>query len=197
VPTFSVKIYEIRLRQEIFGQECVNLFYYKDDETGPAVGLASIGTAFNLDVVSVIEEIQNNAVSGVDIRVRLLGGGVEDVQDISTQNGQRPLESQPSFAAWGFILNRTNIDIRNGSKRFAGVSEDDTTGNLPVASIEANLDLVAIALQQTLILTNSAELSPVIFRRESFTDPDWFGSVVADSSFRKITSQVSRKFKLE
>jgi len=197
MPTFTVKLYEIRLRQELFGQECINLFYYKDDETGPAIGLSSIAVAFNNDVLSVIQAIQNENVLGVDIRVRLMGGGVEEVQNIDTQTGDRPMDSTASFNAWGYILNRTNIDIRNGAKRFAGVSEDDADGNLPDGGIFGDLDAVAVVLQAILILTNSAELTPVIFRRGSFLDPEWFGSIIADAAFKKITSQVSRKFRVE
>jgi hypothetical protein len=197
MPTFTVKLYEIRLRQELFSQECINLFYYKDDETGPAIGLSQIGISFNSDVLSLMEAIQNENVLGVDIRTRLMGGGVENVQNIDTQTGDKVGESTASFNAWGYILNRTNIDIRNGAKRVAGVSEGDVDGNFPVSGMQTDLDAVAVAFQQTLILANDAELTPVIFRRGSFTDPDWFGSIVADAAFRKVTSQVSRKFKLE
>ena len=197
MPIFSTGLYEIRLRQELFQQECVNLFYYRDDETGPAVGLSQIGIAFNGTVYAAMLQVQNENVLGIDLRVRKLGGGIEELQTLTGQDGTRPGESTASFNAWGFILNRTNIDIRNGAKRIAGVSEDDAEGNLPDAMIQTDLDAVAVTFQQRLVLANTAELTPVIFRRESFTDPDWFGSVVADSSFRKITSQVSRKFNLE
>jgi hypothetical protein len=159
--------------------------------------LSQIAISFNADLLSLIEGVQSVEVSGVDIRVRLFGGGVEEVQNIDTQAGDQTGECTPSFNAWGFILNRTNIDIRNGSKRFAGISETDVVGNGPATPIITALDNVAIGLQATLILANGAELSPVIYRRESFLDGDWFGSVVADAAFRKVTSQVSRKFTLE
>lgn len=197
MPIFTTGLYEVRLRQEIFQQECINLFYYRDDETGPAVGLEAIGNAFNADVYALIIEIQNEAALGVDLRIRKFGGGIEALQTLTNQDGTRMGDSTASFNAWGFILNRTNIDIRNGAKRFTGVSEMDAEGNVPTAAIENDLDAVAAAMQARLILANTAELTPVIYRRDSFIDPDWFGSVVADSAFRKITSQVSRKFQLE
>lgn len=197
MPTFSSKLYEIRTRQTLFNQECINLYFYRDDETGPAIGLSAIAAQFNTDVLRVIEGIQNENVEGFDLRVRLLGGGVEHVDNITTQFGERMGAATTSFSAWGFILNRTNIDIRNGSKRFAGVSDDDASSNVPVVGMTDLLNDVADALKATLILTNTAELTPVIYRRESFIDGDWFGSVVADAAFRKVTSQVSRKFELE
>lgn len=196
MPSFTDPLFEIRLRQSLFSQEVVNLFYYKDDETGPNVGLSQIAIAFNADVLSLIEVTQNENTLGVDIRVRKLGGTIEEVQNIDTQTGDRTGESLASFVAWGYILNRTNIDIRNGAKRFAGVSESDVDGNFPLASVLVDLDAVATALQETLILANEAELTPVIYRRDSFVDGTWFGSIVADSAFRKVSSQVSRKFKL-
>ena len=196
MPTFTDPLFEIRLRQSLFEQEIVNIFYYKDDETGPNVGLSQIAIAFVADVLAVIEVMQSELLEGVDVRVRKLGGTVEEVQNIDTRTGERPGEALPSFNAWGYILNRTNIDIRNGAKRFAGVAEGDVDGNFPVSAIQVDLDNIAIALQATLILANDAELTPVIYRRDTFEDPSWFGSIVADSAFTKVTTQVSRKFTL-
>ena len=197
MPDFTVKVYQIRLRQTMLGQNIVNIFYYKDDETGPAVGLSAVTTAFNDLVLPAVFDIQSFEVEGVDLRTRLLGGGVEDVISLAGQFGARVGDAQPSFNAYGFKLIRTNINIRNGSKRFAGVAEADTDGNNPTPEMDGILADVATALAETLILTNSAELTPVIFRQDSFIDPDWFGSIVAGASFQKLTSQVSRKFKLE
>ena len=193
MPTFNDSIFEIRVRQDVLGQEGVNVYYYRDLDLGPSVGIAQIALQFNADVQRSVEGIQSDQVFGNDIRVRKLGGTVEETVDISTQFGERMGEPAASFTAWGFIYVRTTIDIRNGAKRIAGVAENDTNGNLPDAAFVPELDIVAAALGANLELSNGAELDPVIFRRGSFVDPDWFGGLISGVSFTRLTSQNSRK----
>ncbi len=197
MPTFSNSLFEIRTRQDYLGQECINTYYYSDDETGPAVGIAAIATQFNADVLREVEDVQSDEVVGIDLRVRKIGGTVEELVDISTQFGTRMGNPSPSFNAWGFSFFRTSIDVRNGAKRIAGLSETDTDQNEPTAAMLALLADLALVFAAKLILGNAAELSPVIFRRGSFVDPDWIGTLIAGAAFRKLTSQVSRKLTVE
>ena len=193
MPSFDVDIWEIRLRQTFLGQNVVNLFYYKDTDTGDIISLDQISAQFLTDVLNVIIEIQHTGVETVDIRTRKVGGTNEHVLDGLGSDGTRPGEPLNSFSAYGFRLNRTNIDVRNGSKRFAGVSEDDVSGNGVDAILESLAEDVAQALQDDLELNSGAILTPVIYRRESFDMGTWVGTNVSGSVFTGLTSQVSRK----
>jgi len=193
MPTFSVDLYQIIHQQVFLNQEVLNVFYYKDLETGPSVGLTSILSAFNTDVSIAMNQIQSDDVTGVSITTQKVGGVNEETLDISSQAGTRPGDPRASYAAWGYILNRSTIDVRNGAKRVVGVSETDAQGNNPVLAFEVDLASFALVLEANLVLSNSAELAPVIFRRGSFVDPDWFGSNVASSQFVRLTTQNSRK----
>lgn len=193
MPIFTEGLYEIRLRQTMLGQEVVNMFYYMQFETGDPIMLSQVGTTFKNDVYDTIRTIQAGSAEGLDLRVRRIGGVQEDVTSLLGEDGTRPGPTLNSFSAWGFKLDRTTIDTRNGSKRFAGISETDVEGNEPATLMETILDDVAAVLAINLSMANGAILEPVIFRRGSFTDPDWFGNKVDDAIFNAVTSQVSRK----
>lgn len=193
MPTFSEDLYEIVFRQVLLGQLCINVFYYKDEEIGPLVALGEVADAFEIQVAPDIFAVQSGDTLGLDLTVRRVGDVQERIRDLSTLSGDRTGPSAPSFTAWGFILNRSTIDTRNGGKRFAGISETDTDGNDPVPGINSPLLVLADSLKFNLDLDNGAVLKPFIFRRGSFVGPNYHGSEVADAAFTRITSQVSRK----
>lgn len=193
MPIFNDPLYEIRLRQTFLGQNIVNMFYYRDTNTGDIISLDQINATFLSDVVNEVVEIQHASVEGIDIRVRKVGGTNENVLPILLIDGIRPGEPLNSFSAYGFRLVRNNIDVRNGSKRFTGVSEDDVSGNTPGGIVESIAEEVALALESDLVLNSGATLAPVIFSRGSFEDPDWKGTNVVGAVFTGLTSQVSRK----
>lgn len=193
MPTFSEDLYEIVFRQTMLGQLCINVFFYKDEDLGPEVAIAEVADSFEDQVVPAIFDVQSEDAIGIDIIVRRVGDVQERIRDLSALTGDRTGPSSPSFNAWGFILNRSTIDTRNGSKRFAGISETDTDGNEPVPGILGALGTLAGVLQSNLILAGGGEVAPFIFRRGSFVGPNYHGSPVDNSSFTRITSQVSRK----
>lgn len=193
MPTFSTELFEIRVRQEYLDQEIINLYYYTEETAGSAIAPQDVCTVFNDDVQRLVEDIQQQNVNGIDIRCRKFGGLSETIVDISLQSGNRLGEPIASFNAWGYILNRTTIDVRNGSKRYAGISEDDAEGNTPATGVLQALSDLADALSQALDTGGGDAVVPVVYRRESFIDPDWFGTKVASAQFTAITSQVSRK----
>lgn len=197
VPSFTDDLYEIRVRQTLLGQEVVNLFYYKDVDTGDPITLDNINFTFKADVYDEMRTAQVTNAEGLDIRTRLVGGMNESVLSILGEDGIRPGATLNSFSAWGFKMNRRNIDVRNGSKRVAGLSETDVEGNLPSTPMNSILDDVAAAFAISLVLASGAILEPFIFRRGSFELGTYIGTLVADVVFRAVTSQVSRKARPE
>lgn len=197
MPSFSTELFEVRVRQQFLGQELINLYYYTETAAGGNISPGDLCTAFNDDVMRDVEAVQQEDVIGIDIRCRKFGGVSETILDISSQSGVRTGGPSPSFNAWGFILNRATIDIRNGAKRYGGLSENDTVGNDPDPAMLALLATLAGSIAATLTIPGPEDAKPVIYRRDSFVDPDWFGGNVSGASFTKVTSQVSRKFEVE
>jgi len=195
MPLMSQSLFQIRMRQTFLGQNIVNIFYFAEVDTGDVVLLAQVLTAFKADVYDTIITAQQNSVMGLDLRARRIGGVQEDTLSLLGDDGLRPGPALNSFSAWGFKLDRTTIDTRNGSKRFTGISETDVEGNEPASLMDTILDDVAAVLAINLAMANGAILEPVIFRQGSFVDPDWFGNFVSDAIFTAVTSQVSRKAK--
>lgn len=197
MPIMTQDLYEIKMRQTLLGQEMINLFYYADEDTGDPITIDQVGVTFRNDVYDEIRKAQVTTVLGVDITTRKVGGINENILDVLGSDGERPGPTLNSFSAWGFKLNRQNIDTRNGSKRFGGLSETDVEGNTPATLMETILDDVAASLAISLILNSGAILRPAIFRRGSFIDDTWFGTLVSNAIFRAVTSQVSRKARAE
>lgn len=193
MPIQTTRLFEIRMRQTFLDQTLVNIFYYRDLETDPIVPLSDILAEFETAVYNEIEDVQSIACIGIDLRARQVGGETERTNDISGRNGNQIGELSTSFTAWGFILNRTTIDMRNGSKRFGGLTTADYEGNSPDGNMITPLAQVAFALHQDLQLFGGGSIRPVIYRRGSFEDPNWFGSELAGAAFTTVTSQVSRK----
>ena len=193
MPMFSEPLFEFRVRQTQDGQAVVNLFYYRHDDSTPGVNNPELLIDFTREVHDEMLTVQNEGVLGVDVRLRKVGGANEFIFDSSLQTGLRVGPVTPSFNAWGYKFNRATIDIRNGSKRVAGVSEADTLGNLANPAVLAILEDLALVFAAPIVGTNSSVVLPVIFRRGSFVDPDWFGADIASAAFRSVSSQVSRK----
>lgn len=197
MPIQTDPLFEIRMRQEFLGAACVNFFYFRHNTATTVINKEEFAIQFRTDVLNVVADIQSVDLENVDVRVREFGDPNEFVLVTSATPGTRAGNPLNSFSAWGFILVRNTIDIRNGSKRFAGIAEDDVTGNEPVVPFEGNLDDVAAALSENIEMPNSAVAIPVIYRRDSFDEGTWFGGNFGTARFTAITSQVSRKVRPE
>ncbi len=193
MPTFDDALFSITQRQTFLGQNIVNVFYYAHVDGTPDITLALLVSEFFAEVALEIIKIQAEGVEGVDLTGRREDGATEVVQDLTGVDGIRVGTEAPSFNAWGYIFNRSNIDVRNGGKRFAGVVEADTDGNGPAIGIVPDLDDLAVVLGAILTMSNGSEARPVIFRRGSLVDGSWIGTTVASAAFRSLTSQTTRK----
>ena len=193
MPLNSDPLFEIRMRQTYLGAELINMFYYRENTAQPEIVLEELAEGFEAEVLTAVVTIQNNVLENVDIRVREMGGVTEFVMDTSGTNGDRPGSPSNSFSAWGFTLVRNTTDIRHGSKRFGGVSEDDVNGNSPDVDFVGLLGDVSDALAMNITLANGAVAIPMIYRRGSFNNGEWFGGNFGVARFTAITSQVSRK----
>lgn len=193
MPTQTDELFELRLRADLLGASVINLFHYRRNPAQAEVILSELAAGFKLAVVDVMITAQNIALEHIDLRVRQFGEATEFVLDLTGVDGTRPGSATNSFTALGYTLLRNTIDIRNGSKRIGGVSENDVGGN------ELDMDFISIAqdvadaLSTNITLDNTAVVIPMIYRRDSFVDGEWFGGNFGTAIFRSVTSQTSRK----
>jgi len=156
-----------------------NVFYYKEIVSDPtnndSQGLAD---QFSLNVDPVIRALQTNIVSTIAINVENIIPSADNTYlsyAPNTRQGIAGGEALPPYAAWAFRLNRNNSAVRNGAKRFWGVSEADQLAGVAIAAAITRLDACAAALAQTWGVPGSTSLyQPRIFRagRPSKTIPE-------------------------
>ncbi len=129
MPTTSNGIYKVILEQKLFGQTVFNTFYYR--ETGGLDGgVTELATIFDTSVASNIATIQSTSLLHTAIRVQNPTGTVADAVITPTlATGQRVGTDAPVFISAGMTFNRAGRAVRNGSKRWAGMLEEDYTVN--------------------------------------------------------------------
>lgn len=184
-------LYEVAVQQRFQGVLCVNRWNYNSTGTPAAVsgsfGLASamgfvlgsgdtdfpagtIGDAWQGIVNEDLDFIQvqvKNVYDPVDFYLSPFTGGVNG--DGTTS------ESGAPFMAIGCKTNRTRLDIRSGSKRFAGVQEGQfgDGGNLTgstLTSVQTLCDRMSATLQYD-DEGNTLDYVPVIISKEEYTTP--------------------------
>lgn len=116
----------------------------------------------------------------------------------TAQAGTQSGSIMPAFTAWGFKLSRSSRLSRNGSKRFAGVTESNVDNGNPIAGILTYLDGVADWMGQTHVFdfgpgdVLNIELAPVIPHYVPLSDT-WVFNPITSVAFTRVTSQNTRK----
>ena len=185
-------LYRVTLRQEYAGQEVLNRWHYVSDDTSiaalPSVELmaklfpAPTGTPKLFGSTSLAYKIQHIQVEDVtfeSVEVRniydptdffevafALGVNGEDV----THSGLAP------YTAFGFLSSRVTLDIRRGTKRFAGVPADADSGMGVIdASYVTALDSLATVMSDPQSVTVGAAtitFTPAIVSLKRTTDSE-------------------------
>lgn len=220
-------LYELLLRQTFSGQQVINRFHYQMSGTPAAVsGSFALTSAFGLIPDAGVYDdtrpfyhfkgAQSSSVNHVESQCVAL----YDDFDFYTRPFVPPLagaltgEALPPFVAWGLQTNRVTLAVRRGSKRIAGVTEDQTGGAGQVAAgMLAALSILANLLSATLTYDdegNTLSFVPVVLSYERFVDAE--GKVtykpyatlseqvahaaigVTWSAMPQVRSQVSRQY---
>lgn len=204
-------IYRITLIQTygVGGQELRNVFYYKQiTPGGTSEGAEALMPAFQTQVFAAIDAIQNAIIFTVQIRVENVVPGTDNATlsfGPSSEPGERVGECLPPYACWAFRLNRSSTAVRNGQKRFAGVSEGDQGNGQAAGPFVPTLNACAAALDDIIggPPPAVATYQPRIFRagRPSRTIPAKTipAMVQADfdienAQFVSVSTQNTRKF---
>lgn len=204
-------LYRVTLIQtyDLDGPECRNVFYYKQiTPGGVSEGADALLAAFQTGLYPDIDAIQNVVINTREIRVENIVAGFDNAVatfGVGTEVGQRGGECLPPYAAWAFKLHRLSTAVRNGQKRFAGVSESDQVNGIATGTIIPLLNACASSLDKILggPVPDTATYQPRIFRaaREEDTIPAKIIPAllqadfdIADASFTGVSTQNSRKF---
>lgn len=139
-------IYELTHDQRLLGQQVINRYHFENtDIAGDAEDLAE---AFNLDVLPFVQAAQHQDVTYVRLVIVNYDDPTDFVEfDLTGQGGGRTTSPvMPSHICGQLVLRRSSREIRNGFKRYAGVTEADVTANSLTQAYQDLLSDIATAL---------------------------------------------------
>jgi len=193
-------VFRITLCADLFGQDVCNIFHYIVAAWTGNVSLEDVIDEFIDAVVTKIDDIQSNSVVYQMVSIAdAMSPEVYFEKPYTVTASGTTSPSLPSYAAYGFKLVRTDRTTRNGYKRFAGVGEEQVSGNDVVSPSGAGYTALETALAADLAVTGSgggsATLAPAIVRMSPL-DPYQVSEVNLVSAAELnpiITTQNSRK----
>lgn len=184
--------------QSMFGQQICNTFYYVVGLWTGNSSLSDVANAFTTEVIVPLKTVQSSSLTWDTIQIDNITNGVEFYERaIDIQGDGQGSPALPSYVALTAKLGRSSKITRNGSKRIAGLKEDDVSGNDVVLS-QGEIDNIIGALEVSLADGDppaNYEMSPVIVGRNSNGTYD-LGRVNNVSSVQLnqfISTQNSRK----
>lgn len=194
--------FELILKTLYGSYECLNVFHYK--QTGGTGGALELASAFDMQVLDDLAGILLTTVSFTEIAITNLDDPTDFTvyTPIGTTQGTRSGDGLPAFVAWGFRLNRATREVRNGYKRFVGVSETDQAGGSSVPAIQTALDAVELALSTALTHAGTGSSWDLVIMRVTRNpeDPElplvgytYTDFPVADVVHYALTTQNTRK----
>jgi hypothetical protein len=122
-------VYEVTLNQQQRGQDMSNVFHLHQQLAFVSLYSTTAQTLaenFQAQVLSIISQFQSAEVVTTSVRARNLFDSSDDFTQVLAIPGTQPdaNSSLPQFAAVSFSLNGDNPSVKNGSKRFAGLTEE-------------------------------------------------------------------------
>lgn len=193
MPQTSAGLYRIILEQTYQGKAIFNVFGYlhslgQDDEQDLAA------QAFDEDIMPQIKVVQSVNLAYTSIRaINITGSLADEVITPSEASGQAAGDDVVSFVSAPFRYNRETKDTRNGSKRLAGMLEQNLVGTGFLGSFFTALQTLATVFG-TDISTVGGIFVPIILGAETVTPGTWnYNSIVSVQALQRSTSQVSRK----
>lgn len=193
MPQTNSGLYKVILEQTYQNKSIFNVFAYihslgQDDQQDLCA------QAFDEDVMSPMSIMQSINLTYDTIRcVNITGALADDVITPTESAGDVIGADAASFISCSFRYNRETKDTRNGSKRLAGMVEENMVGVGFEAPFFSNMGVFAIVLGAD-ISTVGGVFTPIILGKETLTPGTWlYNSLVSVQALNRQTSQVSRK----
>lgn len=186
-------IYRVTVFQTLLLQECLNVFFYQQSSVGGDGN--DLTDAFEEDVRPSLLAVQVDDLVWSRIDTLNLNDGITFTSRAQiSQTGMRLGSPATSFLAWGFRLARANALTRNGSKRLAGVAEEDFASNAPIGAMIPILQTAATQMAATIAdAVGVGAYTPVIVKRPVIIGGVNIVNLIVSGTFTRLTSQVSRK----
>lgn len=181
-------LYEVVLRQRYYDQNVINVFSYQADsglglsptalELLELMGFIATGDPLEFPadtIASNLQSIQNAAVFFMSVEARELYS-VTDFYEAAysppIQGTWASVNTNAPFEAFGLRTNRVRLDVRRGTKRFVGVSEDTVNpgGELTTAMVGFLADLSE--LMSEVLAGAISTYHPAIIPRERVVDEE-------------------------
>jgi len=188
-------VLELTLYQRYLGTvEVRNVLHYvvSSVTTGDE---GSLATAFNLDVLPLLLDVQHTGLSHYKQVVANItdGIGLSEIDLIPDQPGVLAGELEPPFVCYAFRKNRLTRQTRSGQVRFAGVPEGAVNNGLAGVLVRDDLDELAEALGSTISDGLGNTFSPAIIRKTATGGVAIINGIV-NVEYVSISSQVTRKY---
>lgn len=193
-------VFRITLCAEMFSQDVCNVFFYTVAFWTGNVTLEEVLDEFIATVVEPVRAVQSNSVVYTEVSIAdAMDPAVYFEMPYTSVGAESGAAGMPSYVAYGFKLVRTDRTTRNGYKRFAGVTENQVTGNNIVTPGAAAFTDIEDGLAADLAVTGggggTATLAPAIVRMSPL-DPYQVSEVNLVSAAEMavyVTTQNSRK----
>lgn len=185
---------KVRLLQNYVGQNLENVYYYWNQANSEPASFVALGADFNLKIVDTIALLQDTGLIFQSVVMSTVLGTLPDLPiSPTTATGALTGEDTTSFLAFAFRLNRTTKETRNGSKRYAGLTETNVIGNFVTPAFETLMD--TFTTQLALAIDSGVALyDPVIFSPPNLTHTGNLVNIIDSATkFSTITTQRSRK----
>lgn len=194
--------------QTYLGQATQNVFFYRvtalpTPPEGQSV-YEFICERFDVGVCAKMVLLQHNSAFHRIVRVDNLSNGIDFFELATDRQGTVGGEGASSFEALNFVLRRSTLLTRNGSKRLGALPEDIINANSYVGSAPTMALLVA-AFASPLVtpdVTPDPFAEPVIVGRSLYTTPEGNEAYeldltkinpIASAGFTAVSTQRSRK----
>jgi hypothetical protein len=196
MPTTLNTIARIEDRQTLETQEIINAYHFLLDGVVSSPDLDDLLDQFETVYINAIRTAQVNDVLHVEAYAKQINGGFEEATRVVNIQGVRAATpQQASFVAAGYRLNRSSTDVRNGSKRIAGVADEDLDGNVFNATGTGFWSVLNVVFVAPLVTTDGT-WTPIIYSSSNPTPavgPLLYSTVSGAIWNPLATSQVSRK----
>jgi hypothetical protein len=197
VPEAFGPAYQIVVQGTIFDQVFVNVWHYVVFE-GEGGDADPLGVAFKIAILENLVAIQNVAVEYQLMTINGERDSTEVAQiDISDLHGLVTGDCLPPYAAWAYRIARSSQEMRNGFKRFPGVSEAwQTNGEVASGTPATEVAGMGGTLKVDLSLSTGHIGVLTVPKRQWHNVPVvpiefW---IPGDVNYQNISTQNSRKF---
>lgn len=199
-------ILEAVISQSYQGQQVINRYHYVSSGTPAAVSLSFallyamgylssrvVGGAFPAGTIAgAVQDIQHNSLTYVSSVARDLYSVTDFYENpfVVPVSGDQPGSAATPVLAYGFQSNRVRLDVRRGSKRYAGVLEEAMeAGGTIVSGYFTEMGEVADLLSDTLTYDdegNTITFVPAVLSFEMYTTPP------APKAYRKYETEAEQ-----